>query len=175
MKLKNILLAGMIGVLFVSCATETKDESGDKSTDDATYAVYKNFGAMPARAALPDGEAVVGVLLKHSSEGAYNATVASIDPETFSIWCLFDDHGTNGDGMEFNYVLYVPEDVFETYRNANGKNPDSGNAFWWYMSTYYHLSMSAIQHDWPTIITTLCAEEECPKADAKDIGTWVAN
>ena len=147
--------------------------NGDTTTVPGSYNVFKNFDTVPAKAVgVTPGEAVVGVLLKHSSEGAYNSTVFSKDPNTFSIFCLFGAHGFNGDKMEFNYVLYVPEDIYAKYKAANGKNPTSGNPFWWYMVTYYKLDVNTISTNWPAIIDTLCNQTKCPEAQTKDIGTW---
>jgi hypothetical protein len=112
---------------------------------------------------------VVGVLLKYTSEGAYNATVYSRDDNTFSIYCLFDRHGFNGDGMEFNYVLYVPRDIRDQYIAGGGFNPDSGDPFWWYMRTYLGLSMQNIAADWPSAIDLLCGRTDCPKASSADV------
>ena len=169
MKLKFCILALFICIIFCACSTGSNEDT----QNEGFYSVYKNFGNVSTRTALQDGEPVVGVLLKHSSEGAYNEAVYSKDPNSFSIYCLFDNHGVNGDGMEFNYVLYVPEDIFVKYKEANGKNTDSGNPFWWYMVTYYNLNMDSIQSNWPTVIETLCTQNQCPEAKVEDIGSWV--
>lgn len=168
MKTKFFLCMLSFCIVLTDCSMGIKGEAKDEDF----YSVYKNFSSFSARSVIQDGVPVVGVLLKHSSEGAYNQTVYSQDTNTFSIYCLFDEIGTNGDNMQFNYVLYVPEDIFVKYKEANGKNPDSGNAFWWYMVTYYKLDMQTIQSDWSTVITTLCTQTQCPKAKIEDIGYW---
>ncbi len=170
MKSRMVVLffAVVSALLLASCTGPLDDGTG------AVYQLYKNFASVPAKAAggLSDGEEIIGVLLKYTSEGAYDVDVAPVDSQTFCVYCLFDDHGMNGDGMEFNYVLYVPQDIQDQFQAGGGHNPKSGDPFWWYMSTYLGQSLETIHGDWTATIGVLCSGAELPKADAADIGTW---
>jgi len=161
----------VFSVLFVISCTNPADSETNEA--DSTYKVYTNFGTTFARGAAPsEGEAIIGVLLKYTSEGAYNSEVYPRDANTFSIYCLFGEVGTNGDGMEYNYVLYVPEDIKNQYAAGSGEYPDSGNPFWWFMKTYLNTSMTVIQNNWVAAIDLLCNRSECPKASSIDVPGW---
>ncbi len=167
-----LMIATLVAAL-VSCSTDAPNE-GPAAAEG--YKIYKNFDSLPSLGMkdIVDGEEVVGVLLKYTSEGAYSPDVTPIDAETFCIYCLFDQHGTNGDGMEFNYVLYVPEDIQNKYTAGGGKNPTSGNPFWWYMLTYLDSGIEDIHNNWPAVIEFLCGDNELPVAGSADVtGIWL--
>lgn len=159
----------LIGV-FVSCANLADNNSKEKSY----YKIYKNFDELNSRSAdsVIDGEPIVGVLLKYTSEGAYSDVVYSRDTTSFSIYCLFDAPGINEDKMKFNYVLYVPEGIRNEFIEGGGAHPNSGDPFWWYMKTYMNSSMSVIHNDWASTIKILCDNAECPQADSADVAGW---
>jgi hypothetical protein len=161
----------LFAVLLFSCGNTVIE---DNQQTEMGYAVYRNFSNLPAKGIreLPQGEPIIGVLLTFTSDGPYSNEVYSKDDDAFSIYCLFNDHGINGDGMEFNYVLYVPEDIKNQYIRGNGRNPQSGNPFWWYMATYFGSSLSVITGDWYTVIDMLCSNNDLPKANCADIGKW---
>ena len=161
----------LFAVLLFSCGNTVIE---DNQQTQMGYVVYRNFSNLPAKGIreLPQGEPIIGVLLTFTSDGPYSNEVYSKDDDAFSIYCLFDDHGINGDGMEFNYVLYVPEDIKNQYILGNGRHPQSGNPFWWYMATYFGSSLSVIKGDWYTVINMLCSNNDLPKANCADIGKW---
>jgi len=141
--------------------------SGPATTETA-YPVYKNCSAPQAKALEP-GYPVEGVLLKYSSEGDYSNSVKSRNADGFSVYCLFDQTGTNGDGMSFNYVLYIPQDIQDQFKAGGGANPTSGDPFWWYMSTYFGTSLDEIQNNWPATIELLVGRDTAPRARAQDV------
>ena len=112
---------------------------------------------------------IKGVLLKYHSEGLYsrNSYFSAFyddsnkqfrNPNAFYLEYLGKIEETHY-GMEFNYVLYVPEVIKTTYAKGNGKNPESGNPFWWYMQTYYGKDMDMIRSDWPSTLLQLFLNE----------------
>lgn len=135
-----------------------------------SYRLYKNFDSVASKdvANLPEGDPIIGVLLVFTSDGAYNSRIKPIDQYTFCIYCLFDEHIINGDGMEFNYILYVPEDIRNIYQLGGGNYPKSGDPFWWYMSTYFGLMLPEIMDNWPKVIDLLCSSAELPRATIDD-------
>ncbi len=174
-KLVSSLAIICFSLFLSSCQNPTVTDPGNVSSK---YAVYKNFNQFPSKRIIPkagtqlqDGEPIVGVLLKFTSEGAYDTEVYPRDANTFAIYCLFDEHGLDGDGMEFNYVLYVPQDIQDQYRAGGGANPSSGDPFWWYMKTYFGASLQVIKGDWAPNIEFLCGLTECPKANSADVAT----
>jgi hypothetical protein len=115
--------------------------------------------------AIREGSEIVGVLLKYTSEGDYDSNVFPLDSETFCIYCLYDKHGFNGDGMEYNYVLYVPSRIREKYIENGGTNPNTGDPFWEYMNDYLNMTIVDIKNNWSSVIEMLCGMTECPNVD----------
>ena len=130
---------------------------------------------------------IIGVLLKFHGEGLYSSNSAFKNhynfkknefdnPRAFYLEYL-DTIGTNGDGMKFNYVLYVPQIIRTVYEEGNGVNPKSGNPFWWYMSTYYGEDINSIRNNWEPVLEQLLKHKvslSLPKAeDVK--GDWKAD
>ena len=164
-----VLLLGVL-VILAGCAASGTNE----------YSLYKNFSSISSKSIqskdLQPGTPIIGVLLKYTGEGAYNADVKPMDDKTFCLYCLFGDIGKNGDGMQFNYVLYVPEEIQTKFAAGGGINSSSGDPFWWYMSTYLGLSMSAIRADWNSALSLLLDNSGLPIANASDVsGFWKTN
>lgn len=175
------LLTIVLVCFLISCSTTNTGTNTTVVSSDVKYKVYKNFSQIQSVSLLnqkntvysiQNGESIVGVLLKYTSEGKYNDQVYPIDANTFCVYCLFDNHGFNGDGMEFNYVLYIPEDIKNQYSAGGGINPDSGNPFWWYMITYFNNSIQDIQGNWKVVIDFLIKNTECPKAKSTDVSEF---
>lgn len=127
---------------------------------------------------------IKGVLLKYHSEGLYsrNSYFSAFyddsnkqfrNPNAFYLEYLGKIEETHY-GMEFNYVLYVPEVIKTTYAKGNGKNPKSGNPFWWYMQTYYGKDMNMIRSDWPSALLQLFLNKDgLVMPNSKDVkGSW---
>ena len=162
--------------------------SGDASTEnvaeeDDYLEVISNLetnGTPIARSigSLAEAPPITGVLLKFHNEGLYDPNNSFFagkfnNKNAFYLEYLYEDKET-WYGMKFNYVLYVPDKIQKAYQNGNGRNPDSGNPFWWYMSTYYGQSSTIIKDDWATVLEFLLNNRnhlENPKA--KDVtGSW---
>ena len=139
----------------------------------------KNIGSL-------DAPLIEGVLLKFHADGLYNedsffknlydtSNHSFANPYAFYLEYL-TVKGVNGDGMTFNYVLYVPEIIRTAYKNGGGRNPNSGNAFWWYMSKYYGTSVDFIRNNWEPVLAHLLINRIgllTPKAE--DVtGSWKA-
>ena len=128
---------------------------------------------------------IVGVLLKFHKEGLYNRNSSFFKNEYSNgsfknknaFYLEYLDHiGKNGDGHEFNYVLYVPDCISEAYTKGHGRNPDSGNPFWWYMATYYGKKVEKIRTNWEGTLEFLLSNRDglaAPKPE--DVGNnWKA-
>lgn len=130
---------------------------------------------------------IKGVLLKYHSEGLYSRRDSYFKafyddrksqfrhPNAFYLEYLGTTTETTHYGMEFNYVLYVPEIIKTTYAEGNGKNPTSGNPFWWYMQTYYGKNMNMVRNDWPTALLQLFLNKDgLVMPNSKDVkGSWI--
>lgn len=122
------------------------------------------------------GNPIEGVLLKFQSKGTFShsgSTVSLDDPKAFYLEAL-DKNYTNGDGMVFNYVLYIPDCIHDVYESAGGRKPGSGNPFWWYMCEYYGKSLQTITSNWyETIPVLLENKQKLAYPRAEDVGaSW---
>lgn len=180
-----ILIHVLLIFLFVSCSGGTPapsedggqtvqpggndPDTGSNPSEDGVYRVESNIDVIGDNkpvvfrsAEVRTGDEIIGVLLDYNDE----------DPNVF--YLEFNDGGEirqNGDGMKYNYVLYIPPYIGQVYKEAGGVNPDSGNPFWWYMSTYFDLSMSAITQNYENALNILLDRkgEELPAASASDL------
>jgi hypothetical protein len=169
MKKFAILIVAALFMFFWSCSPAiTPSTSTYLPSTSTTYGLYKNFGAISAKG-VQDGTPFIGVLLKFSGEGNYNSTVKPYASDVFSLYCLFSDIGVNGDGMQFNYVLYVPQDIQDQFTVGGGTNPASGDPFWWYAFTYLGLSITEINTNWPSALNRLLTSTSLPKANSTDV------
>ena len=159
MKTKILIAFLMVTILSMLLSCNLLVNNSEENIDK--YSIYKNFNII-SRTIAEYGEPVVGVLLKYTNDGNYNNDVFPVDEKTFAIYCLFDQHGFNGDNMEFNYVLYVPEGIVTEYINQGGAYPQSGNPFWWYMKKFMNSSINVILNDWPSTIDILIGNNDMP-------------
>ena len=127
---------------------------------------------------------IKGVLLKYHSERLYddNSYFKAFydynnkqfrNPNAFYLEYLGSTKETHY-GMKYNYVLYVPNIIQTTYAEGKGKNPKSGNPFWWYMQTYYGKDMNMIRNDWPsTLLQLVLNKDGLVMPNSKDVtGSW---
>lgn len=116
------------------------------------------------------GEPIVGVLLdfRPAADYGYGADVCYLHYLGDGI--LKD----NGEGMMFNYILYCPPIIQKTYYEGRGIDAiSSGNSFWWYMSTYFNLSIDQIKEDWYSALNILLKQDELPVPKSSDVqGEW---
>ena len=119
------------------------------------------------------GDPITGVMLRYSAAHGYDAY-------TFYLRYLGDGKtDVNGDGMEYNYILYVPAIILSTYSEASGEyTPGKGTAFWVYMDTYMGMSRQEVKENWHEALMILLEEpDNLPVPDAKDYYShpWVAD
>lgn len=119
------------------------------------------------------GDPITGVMLRYAIAPGYDAY-------TFYLQYLGDGKTAfNGDGMEYNYILYVPEIILDAYSEASGEhNHGQGTAFWVYMDTYMNMSKQEVKENWYEALTILIEEpDNLPVPAAEDYYShpWVAD
>lgn len=171
MKRVLIVLSLIVLVLVCSCDPSTDAPANGSATG---YTVESNVDRIGAgrsasgsvRSSYVVGEEIVGVLLQLNED----------DPDTFYVEYLGDGEiQTNGDGMKYNYILYIPPYIQTAYENGGGFRPDTGNPFWWYMSVYFRLSMQEIRNDYEYALDLLLDRKGSmlPIPSASDVtGDW---
>lgn len=98
------------------------------------------------------GDKVDGVLLTfHKGQGHSLTSAFEIsDKETLYLEAigrtLFSENGT-----AYNYILYVPDVIKNTYDTYCKVSNGYGNSFWWYMSKYYGVERG----DWETVLNQI--------------------
>lgn len=168
----SLVLVACDGILdFLDSDGQDSDDTTSVVQNEDTLAVYTNIaddGTVISRGlgnqvAMPE---VHGVLLKYHNEGLYsynnsffknefNQSTGKFKHENaFYLEYLGNDEET-WYGMTFNYVLYVPSIIQETYEEGGGINPKSGNPFWWYMSTYYGRDINNVRSNWADTVALL--------------------
>lgn len=129
---------------------------------------------------------VQGVLLKYHSEGLYSPNSSYFkafyddrksqfkNPNAFYLEYL-EEIKVNRKGKKYNYVLYVPDIIQTAYIKGEGKNPTSGDPFWWYMQTYYGKDINVIRRDWPSALLQLFLNKDgLVMPNSKDVkGSWI--
>lgn len=152
--MKRFLFFGLLMFccfVFVSCSQDVS------LNEDEHLVVISNVGSISNEASkvLGEGAPIEGVLLKYHNEGLYGTSEFDLsNPNAFYLEELKDTEST-WYGMKFNYVLYVPDCIQRVYKSGLGVNPNSGNPFWWYMSTYYDMNLSQIENDWNRALNIL--------------------
>ena len=131
-KLLGILLSVLLTVYFISCSAGSPEppeqaEAGKGFTVESDVASILSWNEQSISRVVA-GDPIVGVLLQFDEGDSFRIE-------------FIDELRYNGDGMAYNYILHVPEMIAEIYKEGGGHNPESGNPFWWYMSTYFNLSM----------------------------------
>ena len=119
------------------------------------------------------GDPIIGVMLRYAIAPGYDAY-------TFYLQYLGDgETAFNGDGVEYNYILYVPGIILDTYSEASGEyNHGQGTAFWVYMDTYMGMSRLEVKENWHEALSILLENpDNLPVPDAKDYYShpWVAD
>lgn len=112
-------------------------------------------------------------MLRYSAAPGYDAY-------TFYLQYLGDGKTAfNGDGMAYNYILYVPEIILAAYSEASGEyDQGKGTAFWVYMDTYMDMPRLEVKENWHEALMILLEEpDNLPVPDAKDYYShpWVAD
>ncbi len=177
----------LLSCVLISCNGEVGSEASEPSKPSAIVntdplIVITNLeedGSYSAKGLGSDAPAVQGVLLKFHKEGLYDPNTSDFsegleNPNAFYVEYL-GGIKTTWYGMEFNYVLYVPDVISEEYDAGGGKNPNSGNPFWWYMQEYYGSSYNVIKNNWESNLDFLLdnASGELKAPSRNDVGgSW---
>lgn len=116
-KMKQISVIAFIALLLlaVSCdgsAPAPDTESGRLLLETNVRSIQKDSStAAEARTVYEAGEPIIGVLLQTNTGSK----------DTFRLEYLGDGKvEKNGDGMEYNYILYQPEAIPDAYMEAGG-------------------------------------------------------
>ena len=166
MKSKCCLFFLLICCLFLTSCSADLNDSKDIS-DTSTLCVITNLEISDfentTRGISSTKQIISGVLLKYHSEGLFskNSLVSLDNPNAFYVEYLGENAKYyNGDGMEFNTVLYVPDIIKTTYKELGGKNPNSGNPFWLYMRVFLNLDLNTIRSSWNETIYLLVEQKD---------------
>ena len=160
MKTNSIYSIFLVIITITLCSCSNHDKFDN-------YKIIKNFSDMQSKTIEPGGEEEnIDVLIKFTSEEAYSSETPIISKKAFNIYYLFESNDLIEDGEVFNYIIYVPDDIRKKYIKGGGKEPDSGNPFWWYMKAYF--PDQVIQINWRKIINFLCNKSTLPIAQSKD-------
>ena len=178
MKKNPWLLIVLLTFLLISCSSNIKTpENNNQKQENTNYLVVltnlDDNTTINSREISREVK-LKGVLLKYQHEGLFsnNSEIILENKNAFYFEYLGEDASYfNGDKMEFNAVLYVPDCIPQAYLDGNGVNPTSGNPFWWYMSTYLNKNINEIRNDWIETINFLLSlrSEKLPMPKAEDV------
>lgn len=146
-----------LSMLFVSCNGDAASSSlnGQDGNHLVVISDVSSIGREGGKG-VAIGDPIIDVLLKFHREGTYSSESKVKFENPFAFYLeMLSSEGSNGDGMKFNYVLYVPDCIQDVYTICGGVNPTSGNPFWWYMLTYYGKSLNDVRGDWEKTLNLL--------------------
>lgn len=178
MKKTPWLLIALLTFLLISCSSNIKTpENNNQKQENTDYLVVLTNLDDDTKVNSREISREVklkGVLLKYQHEGLFsnNSELKLENKNAFYFEYLGEDASYfNGDNMEFNAVLYVPDCIPQAYLDGNGFNPTSGNPFWWYMSTYLNKNFNEIRNDWIGTINYLLSlrSEKLPIPNSEDV------
>ena len=152
----------LVALLCIACNPDTQLPTGDGYSVRSDVESISGV-SVQSRSFAVEGEPIIGVLLSFDGD------------DEFHIEYLDGDIRENGDGMKFNYILHVPEEIDAVYAAAGGDNPKSGNPFWWYMSCYFGLSKKEIENDYDKALGLLLSSQgqTLPTAKVEDFdASW---
>lgn len=192
MKKYFAIIIVLLSFVLISCSQNIKAPENEKPSQETTEQGNSNQGQVNKDYLIVitnlDDETVVsraiskelplkGVLLKYQHEGLFsNDSEIKIDNENaFYFEYLGEDASYfNGDKMEFNAVLYVPDCIPQAYSEGHGANPTSGNPFWWYMSAYFDKNINEIRNDWIETINLLLSlrSEKLPMPNTENVSSY---
>lgn len=195
MKKYFAIIIVLLSFVLISCSQNIKTPENEKPSQETTEQGNSNQEQVNKDYLIVitnlDDETVVsraiskelplkGVLLKYQHEGLFsNDSQIKLDNKNaFYFEYLGEDASYfNGDNMEFNAVLYVPDCIPQAYSEGYGANPTSGNPFWWYMSAYFDKNINEIRNDWIETINYLLSlrSEKLPMPKAEDVPNNWAN
>lgn len=171
------LLIALLTILLISCSSNIKTPENNQKQENTDYLIVltnlDDYTTINSREISREVK-LKGVLLKYQHEGLFsnNSEIILENKNAFYFEYLGEDASYfNGDNMEFNAVLYVPNCIPQAYLDGNGVNPTSGNPFWWYMSTYLNKNINEIRNDWIETINFLLSlrSEKLPMPKAEDV------
>ena len=169
--MKKTILLLMLALLFllISCEVASPGAaSSDKSKEESSGAESSGEPTLKVITNITEGSRAPGdtdvseVLLRFHSDGLFEgkSDFTLDDSCAFYVDYIGEDESYHTDyGMSFNTVLYVPDVIRTVYDEMGGKDPESGNPFWWYMSTFLSKDLTEIRSSWKESVEELLGEE----------------
>lgn len=152
----------LVALLCIACNPDTQLPTGEGYSVRSDVESISGV-SVQSRSFAVEGDPIIGVLLSFDGD------------DEFYIEYLDGDIRANGDGMLYNYILHIPEEIAAVYAAAGGDNPNSGNPFWWYMSCYFGLSKEEIENDYDKALGLLLSSQgqTLPTAKVEDFdASW---
>lgn len=182
MKKTPWLLIALLTFLLISCSSNIKTpENNNQKQENTDYLVVltnlddETIISRAISKELP----LKGVALKYYDGSLFQDPSIKLENENAFFFEYMGEDASyfNGDNMEFNAVLHVPNCIQVAYSDGNGINPNSGNPFWWYMSTYLNKNINEIRNNWIETINFLLSlrSEKLPMPKAEDVPNNWAN
>lgn len=163
-----------IAWLFVSCDGSNPTTSGKslKVISNVNNIGSKDLGENANQIEISE------ILLRFHSDGLFEAkhNFTLDDEYAFYVDYLGDVEYKTDYGMSFNTVLYIPNVIREVYDKMGGKDPNSGNPFWWYMETFLNKDLNEVRCSWKETAEELLGEEgkelPFPQEGNKEDAKW---
>lgn len=157
---KTLTIIGLlVAVLCIACNPDTQAPSSGEGYSVRSDVESISGVSVQSRSFAVEGDPIIGVLLSFDGD------------DEFHIEYLDGDIRENGDGMKFNYILHIPSEIRAVYAAADGRYPNTGNPFWWYMEHYFQLSHDAILGNYEFALGLLldCTDQTLPPARVEDV------
>ena len=155
-----MFLATICTLLAVSCEMNSDGNNGSDVSGGASLRVISNIEGSGDRDL--ENVEVSEVLLRFQSDGLYEgkSNFTLDDPYAFYVDYIGENENQHTDyGMSFNTVLYIPDVIKTVYDDMGGKDPESGNPFWWYMETFLGKDLNEVRSSWKESINELLGEK----------------
>lgn len=172
-KLMKYFCVSALLIFLASCNPSGNTPSGLKVISDVEYIEREGTRIAEKTSIDISGDPIIGVVCNFIG---YDSSENGRENFTFYLEYLGDGKSNfNGSGMEFNYILYVPKVIPDTFAEASGEEIINGDPFWWYMKTYCGLSMTDVRTDWYSSLDYLLeSDNPLPLPDAEDYSPdWV--
>lgn len=176
MKKTPWLFIALLTFLLISCSSNIKTPENNiqkhENTDYLVVLTNLDDETIVSRA-ISKELPLKGVALKYYDGSLFQDPSIKLENENAFFFEYMGEDASyfNGDNMEFNAVLHVPNCIQVAYSDGKGINPNSGNPFWWYMSTYLNKNINEIRNDWIETINFLLSlrSEKLPMPNSEDV------
>lgn len=156
---KTLTIIGLlVALLCIACNPDTQLPTGDGYSVRSDVESISGV-SVQSRSFAVEGDPIIGVLLSFDGD------------DEFHIEYLNGRINENGDRMKYNYILHIPSEIRAVYAAADGRYPNTGNPFWWYMEHYFQLSHDAILGNYEFALGLLldCTDQTLPPARVEDV------